>query len=200
MKKTAIIIFIKNPDLGRVKKRLAQSIGDDHALGIYKGMLEHTQTITRALNTDKYLFYDRAKDMNDNWPNDIYHKEVQSGQYMVNRIQNALKKIFARGYEHVVIIGSDCLELDERVIRLAFRQLEHFDTVLGPTKDGGFYLLGMNNYDPEILKVPAWGTSSLVAGVTKAIHHLHKTYFTLSELTGIVTADDLNDNLKQLIT
>jgi rSAM/selenodomain-associated transferase 1 len=199
MKKTAIIIFIKNPDLGRVKKRLAKTLGDEQALDIYKGMLEHAQTITRALSTDKYLFYDRAKDLNDTWPNDIYHKEVQTGPYMATRIQNAFKKIFSKGYQHVVIVGSDCLELDERIIRLAFRQLEHFDTVLGPTKDGGFYLFGMNEFHAELFKVQSWGTPALKADVVKAIHHLHKTCFMLSELSEVVTADDLNDNLKQLV-
>ncbi|OCX53442.1 hypothetical protein BEL04_03840 [Mucilaginibacter sp. PPCGB 2223] len=199
MKNTAIIIFIKNPDLGRVKKRLAQTVGEEQALDVYNGMLEHTQAITRPLNADKYLFYDRTKDMNDNWPNDIYQKDVQSGQYMVTRIQNALKKIYSKGYQRIVIIGSDCLELDERVIRLAFRQLEHFDTVIGPTKDGGFYLFGMNGYQADVLKVTSWGTSSLVADVLKMIQHLNKSYFMLSELSGVVTADDLNNNLKQLI-
>ena len=198
MKKTAIIIFIKNPDLGRVKKRLAKTLGDEKALDVYKGMLEHVQTITRSLSSDKYLFYDREKDMNDEWPNEVYHKKVQSGPYMVNRIQNAFEKIFGKDCEHVVIIGSDCLELDERIIRLAFRQLEHFDTVLGPTKDGGFYLLGMNEFNTEIFKLQNWGTPSLTTDVLKAIHDLHKTCFILPELSGIVTADDLNDDLKQL--
>jgi len=199
MKNAAIIIFIKNPELGRVKKRLAQTVGDEQALEIYTGMLEHIQAITRPLNADKYLFYDRFKNINDNWPNDVYHKDIQSGQYMVNRIQNALKKIFAKGHTHVIIIGSDCLELDERMIRLALRQLEHFDTVIGPTQDGGFYLYGLNEYNSDILKVPGWGTASLMNNVLKVIQHQRKTHFMLPELSGVVTADDLNDNLKQLI-
>jgi len=199
MRKTAIIIFIKNPDLGRVKKRLAKTLGDEKALDIYKEMLEHTQTITKALSVDKYLFYDRAKDINDSWPNDIYNKEVQTTAYMSTRISNAFKKIFTKGYEHVVIVGSDCLELDERMIRLAFRQLEHFDTVVGPTKDGGFYLFGTNTFNSELFKVHSWGTPALASDIIKVIHNLHKTCFMLSELSEVVTADDLNDNLKQLV-
>jgi len=199
MKNAAIIIFIKNPDLGRVKKRLAQTVGDEQALEIYIGMLEHIQAITRPLNADKYLFYDRVKDQNDNWPNDIYHKDVQAGRHMVNRIQNALKKVFAKGYKHIVIIGSDCLELDERMIRLALRQLEHFDAVVGPTQDGGFYLFGLNEYNADILKVPGWGTSSLMTNVLRIIQHQRKTHFMLPVLSGVVTADDLNEDLKQLI-
>jgi rSAM/selenodomain-associated transferase 1 len=199
MKKTAIIIFIKNPDLGRVKKRLAKTLGDEKALDIYKEMLEHTQNITKTLSVDKYLFYDRAKEIHDSWPNDIYNKEVQTSPYMSTRISNAFKKIFTKGYEHVVIVGSDCLELDERMIRLAFRQLEHFDTVVGPTKDGGFYLFGMNTFNSELFKVHSWGTAALASDIIKVIHNLHQTCFMLSELSGVVTADDLNDNLKQLV-
>jgi len=199
MKKTAIIIFIKNPDLGRVKKRLAKTLGDEKALDIYKEMLEHTQAITKALSVDKYLFYDRVKDMRDSWPNDIYNKELQTSPYMSTRISNAFKKIFAKGYEHVVIIGSDCLELDERMIRLAFRQLEHFDTVVGPTRDGGFYLFGMNVFNSELFKVHSWGTPALASDIIKVIHNLRRSCFMLSELSGVVTADDLNDNIKQLV-
>lgn len=199
MKKTAVIIFIKNPDLGRVKKKLAKTLGDEKALDVYKGMLQHTQAITRALSTDKYLFYDRVKDMHDEWPNDVYHKELQSGTYLIDRMQNAFKKIFSKGYEHVLMIGSDCLELDERIIRLAFRQLEHFDTVLGTTKHGGLYLLGMNEFNAEVFKLQNWGTPSLSNDVIKAIQALHKICFMLPELPGIVTADDLNENLKQLV-
>jgi len=199
MKTTAIIIFIKNPDLGRVKKRLAKTLGDEKALEVYKEMLDHTQNMTKALSVDKYLFYDRVKDTRDNWPNDIYNKEVQTSPYMSTRISNAFKKIFNKGYRHVVIIGSDCLELDERIIRLAFRQLEHFDTVVGPTKDGGFYLFGMNAFYADLFKVQSWGTPALASDIFKVIHNLRKTCFMLSELSGVVTADDLNDNIKQLV-
>jgi rSAM/selenodomain-associated transferase 1 len=199
MRKSAIIIFIKNPDLGRVKKRLAKTVGDDKALEVYKQMLAHAQLITKTLSTDKFLYYDKAIDKNDAWPNEIYIKKKQSGTDMANRISNAFKEVYKLGYEHIVIIGSDCLELDERIIRLAFRQLDHFDTVLGPTKDGGFYLLGMNSLYPEIFKVSGWGTARLTPGTLKTIQTLNKTCFMLSELAGIVTVDDLNENVNILI-
>jgi len=199
MKKTAIIVFIKNPDLGRVKKRLAKTLGDEKALTIYKGMLEHTLLITKSLSSDKYLLYDREATRGDIWPDDVYVKRVQDGADMATRIRKAFKKVFDKGYEHVVIIGSDCLELDERVIRLAFRQLEHFDCVLGPTKDGGFYLFGMNEYSKEVFKTPGWGTNTLSAEVLKTLQDQHKSCFMLSELTEIATIDDLNENLKKLV-
>jgi rSAM/selenodomain-associated transferase 1 len=199
MNKNAIIIFIKNPDLGGVKKRLAKSVGDDKALEVYKQMLQHAQLITRSLSTDKFLFYNRHIDTNDAWPNTIYQKKKQQGADMPARIDNAFKQIFKLGYGQVVIIGSDCLELDERIIRLAFRQLEHFDTVLGPTKDGGFYLLGMNNYYLEVINVTGWSTPQLTPQILTTIQHLKKTCFLLSELAGITTVEDLNENLKALV-
>ncbi|MEO6523147.1 MAG: TIGR04282 family arsenosugar biosynthesis glycosyltransferase [Mucilaginibacter sp.] len=198
MRKSAIIIFIKNPHLGHVKKRLAKSVGDDKALEVYKQMLEHAQLITKTLSTDKFLYYDKAIDKNDDWPNDIYIKKKQSGTDMPGRITNAFKDLFNLGYEHVVIIGSDCLELDERIIRLAFRQLDHFDTVLGPTKDGGFYLLGMNSLYTEIFKLSGWGTAGLTPGTVKTIQTLNKTCFMLSELAGIITVDDLSKKVNIL--
>jgi len=198
MQKSAIIIFIKNPELGRVKKRLAKSVGDAKALQIYNQMLDHARLITKSLSTDKFLYYDKAIDKNDDWPNETYIKKKQSGADMASRINNAFKQVFKLGYEHVVIIGSDCLELDERIIRLTFRQFDHFDTVLGPTKDGGFYLLGMNDLYADIFKVSGWGTSGLTPTILKTIQNLNKTCFLLSELAGIVTVDDLNENVNNL--
>jgi rSAM/selenodomain-associated transferase 1 len=199
MNKSAILIFIKNPDLGRVKKRLAQSVGDGKALEVYKQMLEHTQQITKSLSSDKFLYYDRLADTTDTWPNSIYQKKTQSGKDMATRIQNALKDVFNAGYEHAIIIGSDCLELDERIIRLAFRQLEHFDYVLGPTKDGGLYLLGVNSQHQKLFKIEGWGTEQLTSQTQKTIQHFNKNCFMLSELSGVVTIDDLNDKLKNLV-
>jgi len=199
MKMTATIVFIKNPDLGRVKKRLAKILGDEKALAIYQEMLQHTLAITKALSADKYLFYDREATKGDMWPDNIYTKSVQKGADMATRIRKAFKKIFGKGYEHVVIVGSDCVELDERVIRLAFRQLEHFDCVLGPTKDGGFYLFGMNEFSKEVFKTPGWGTNSLSGEVLKILQSQHKSCFMLSELGEIATFDDLNEDLKKLV-
>lgn len=196
MKKTAIIIFIKNPDLGRVKKRLAQTLGEEAALEVYHQMLAHTLQITRSLSVDKFLYYDREAVSNDAWPDDIYQKRIQNGATMAIRITNAFNEVFAMGYEHVSLIGSDCLDLDERIIRLAFRQLEHFDTVLGPTKDGGAYMLGMTDYQPEIFDVAAWGTPQLSSELQKAIHQAKKTCFMLSELASITTIEDLQCDMK----
>ena len=196
MKKTAIIIFIKNPDLGRVKKRLALSLGDEAALEVYQQMLAHTQHITRALSIDKFLYYDREAVSNDNWPDDIYQKRLQEGVTMSARVSNAFNEVFDMGYEHVALIGSDCLDLDERIIRLAFRQLEHFDSVLGPTRDGGAYMLGLNEFRAEIFNVPGWGTSNLAAELLKAIHQAKKTCFLLSELPSITTVEDLTCEVK----
>lgn len=199
MNKSAVIIFIKNPDLGRVKKRLAKSLGNDIALEIYKQMLEHTKQITKSLSGDKFLYYDRLADTTDDWSNDIYQKKIQHGKDMATRIQNAFKETFAKGYEHVVIIGSDCFDLDERIIRLAFRQLDHFDYVLGPTKGGGLYLLGVNKVHLKLFKIEGWGTPELALKTQKNIQHLNKSCFMLSELSDVVTIEDLSCEVKLLV-
>jgi rSAM/selenodomain-associated transferase 1 len=199
MKKAAIIIFIKNPDLGRVKKRLAKTLGDEIALAVYEQMLAHTQQITKALSVDKFLYYDREAVTNDAWPDDLYQKRLQSGATMATRIDTAFNELFNAGYEHVIIIGSDCIDLDERIIRLAFRQLDHFDTVLGPTKDGGSYLLGTSHYMPDVYKVSGWGTPTLSAILLKTIQQNKKTCFLLSELSSITTVEDLTCDLNQFV-
>ncbi len=199
MNKTAIIIFIRNKNLSRVKKQLDKSVGDELAFEVYNQMIYHTQMITKSLSADKYLYYDKLTELETSWNDDTYIKKEQSGGDMATRISNACKDVFNKGYEHVVIIGSDCLELDERIIRLAFRQLEHFDSVLGPTKDGGFYLIGLNEFKQEIFHLEKWGTPELTIQTLKTINSLGKTHFMLSELSEIVTVDDLNHNAKFLV-
>jgi rSAM/selenodomain-associated transferase 1 len=199
MSKPAIIIFIKNPELGKVKKRLAKAIGDNNALDIYNQMLRHTRQITKTLNTDKFLFYDKSITTADQWPEDVYQKELQNGPTMAQRISNAFKLVFSKGYNDVITIGSDCLELDERLIRLAFRQLQNVDTVVGPTTDGGLYLLGMKTYHPQLLQVEGWGTAALNSNMNKAIQQLHLSNFMLSEMHSVGTVEDLNEDLKTFI-
>ena len=77
--KKALIIFTRNPELGKVKTRLAKSIGDESALNIYKFLLKHTVKITEDLNVDKYIFYSETIHRDDIWDVNIFRKKLQSG-------------------------------------------------------------------------------------------------------------------------
>jgi rSAM/selenodomain-associated transferase 1 len=191
MNQSAIIILVKNPEAGKVKKRLSQIIGEQKALEVYLQMLGQIRQTTQGLLYDKYVFYSNFIDANDDWPNATYHKAVQQGNNLPQRIKNAFKEVFAKGYKQVAIIGSDCLELDERMIRLAFRQLAHHDFVLGPTQSGGYYLLGMNAFEGDILELATPSSQNLRAQTMANINNHNRSCYLLPELAEVITHEDL---------
>ena len=153
MHKNALIIFTKNPELGKVKTRIAATLGNEKALEIYKKLLLHTLNITKNLNADKFVFYSDKIVLNDIWQTDCFTKLVQNGNSLGERMGAAFEEIFKKNYASVCIIGSDCYELNSSIIDDAFKLLQTNDCVIGPTFDGGYYLLGMNNLNMELFQI-----------------------------------------------
>jgi uncharacterized protein len=145
LSKNGIIIFIKNPQLGKVKTRLAATLGDELALEIYHLLMSHTEKVTNKLTPEKYLYYSDFVDENDIWDNKIYHKSLQFvGSDLGLKMAHAFSESIRENCSKVLIIGSDCLELTEAVINEAFMQLSDNEVVIGPANDGGYYLIGFD--------------------------------------------------------
>jgi rSAM/selenodomain-associated transferase 1 len=160
--KDLLLIFTRNPEPGKCKTRLAATLGDKVALEIYLFLLEHTVKITRNLSASKKVCYSETIWQHDIWDNDIYDKELQQGRDLGERMANAFKKGFSEGYEHIIIIGSDMLHLSGSDLEKAFACLEKNDFVLGPATDGGYYLLGMKNFNEQLFKDKQWGTKTVL--------------------------------------
>jgi rSAM/selenodomain-associated transferase 1 len=165
--KKALIIFTRNPELGKVKTRLAKSVGDESALNVYKFLLKHTVEITEKLNVDKYVFYSETIHREDIWNPDIFRKKLQSGNDLGERMQNAFSEMFGLGYEKVMIVGSDIYELQQKDIENAYDALETTPFVIGPATDGGYYLLGMKELNSEIFQNKDWGTTTVLEATLK---------------------------------
>jgi rSAM/selenodomain-associated transferase 1 len=160
--KKALIIFTRNPELGKVKTRLAKSVGDESALEIYKFLLKHTVAITKNLNVDKYVFYSENIHRDDIWNPDIFRKKLQTGNDLGEKMNNAFSELFKMGYGTVLIVGSDIFELNQEDIENAFDALQTNQLVIGPAVDGGYYLLGMKELNSEIFQNKNWGTSTVL--------------------------------------
>lgn len=159
--KNLILIFTRNPELGKCKTRLAKTIGDKNALTIYKMLLEHTEKVVRKVYTDKAVYYSVKVRENDLWDSNLYQKHLQYGDDLGIRMENAFKNSFEAGYENVLIVGSDLYDLKPEHIQNAFEHLKTNDVVIGPAEDGGYYLLGMKKMHPSIFKNKKWGTASV---------------------------------------
>src|SRR6188768_3107794 len=111
MIKTALIIFIKNPETAKLKTGLQKTIGAEKALQAYKFLLQHTHDITMELDCDKFLYYSDYIDEHDGWKHETFHKRLQHDGELGERMSKAFIELFEEGYQRLLIIGSDCLEL-----------------------------------------------------------------------------------------
>ena len=195
----ALIIFLKYPKIGKCKTRLAASIGEAKSLKVYKELLHHTNLISNDLKVDKFLFYDQPFTRKMPWNEDIYQIAYQIESDLGGRMQNAFEQLFDKGYQHIVIIGSDCYELTQAIIEQAFTDLERHKASIGPAKDGGYYLLGLSEMRPELFKNIAWSTDKVYQSTTEILHSLRINYSVGPILSDIDTVDDLTDKLKLLI-
>lgn len=185
----ALIIFTKNPELGKCKTRLAQKIGDQKALEIYKILLKRTAEIVKDLPVDKYVFYNEKIVANDVWNSSVFFKDLQSKGDLGIKMYKAFENLFLKAYEKVIIIGSDLYDLSPQLISDAFDALKQNEFVIGPAKDGGYYLLGMKKLNKKIFENKVWSTESVLSDTMKDLEG--KNTKLLIELNDIDTYEDL---------
>lgn len=194
--KNAIILFTKNPELGKVKTRLAKTIGNENALAIYKKLLQHTQSIVDPIDADKFVFYSDKINENDQWSTANYYKKLQFNGDLGERMAAAFQEVFCLGYQSVCIIGSDCYELNSAIITEAFDKLVHFDTVIGPTFDGGYYLLGMKQLHEALFQSKNWSTETVFEETANDFKNFALSTYSLTKLTDIDEEKDLPEHWK----
>lgn len=165
--KELLLLFTRNPELGKCKTRLAATIGDQAALNIYKFLLKHTVNVTRDLKVDKEVHYSVNVRENDIWDSSIYNKKTQKGEDLGARMYNAFSDGFKNNYERIIIMGSDLYDIQQKDIEAAFEALKTNDYVVGPAEDGGYYLLGMNTLTASVFKNKRWGTATVLNDTLK---------------------------------
>jgi len=191
-----IIIFIKNPVLGKVKTRLAATLGDQKALEIYQRLLDVTRKTVTKVNAKYHLFYSDVIDMDDDWDIQEFDKYLQQGNDLGERMSAAFRNIFLQNdasvLQKVVIIGSDCPALTPDILEMAFTILEDSDVVVGPTFDGGYYLLGMKEYHAALFENINWSTDTVYQETNDKSRLLHLNIADLPTLSDIDNESDWN--------
>ena len=187
-----MIIFVRNPVLGKVKTRLASCVGDTKALKVYELLLQHTQSITKPLFVEKFVYYADYLNAGDLWNG--FEKRLQQGNDLGERMQNAFQDLYTAGFSKVIIIGSDCYELSSEIITQAFEKLNEADLVIGPVTDGGYYLLGSDKMIPELFANKTWSTDTVFAATLKDAAALNLSVNQLPVLNDIDTEKDLNSS------
>lgn len=216
MSNNALIIFIKNPIKGQVKTRIARTMGDEQALDIYLALSKITRENALALKSTNlddvnfdvdsqilrgprcYVFYSDFIETDDEWSNIYFDKQLQTGQDLGKRMLNAFDFVLKK-HASACIIGSDCPTLSVEILRQSFDKLADFDCVLGPSTDGGYYLLGLKNKEKNaknnhfdlkkvlkhLFEKMVWSTDQVLPNTIKRIKENNQTVFLLPELTDI---------------
>lgn len=199
MQKNLIIIFVRNPKLGKVKTRLAASIGAEMALKTYTLLLEHTAKVTHQVKSDKMVFYSENIEKNDLWTPYKCLKVKQSAGDLGKRMAHAFDQAFTMGYKKIIMIGSDVFSLRSKHLETAFSALQNHDVVLGPATDGGYFLLGLKRLIPSLFSNKKWGESSVLKATLGDLKNYNVQL--IEPLNDIDTFEDLKKEpqlLKQL--
>ena len=188
--KSTLLIFIKNPVAGKVKTRLARTVGDAEALRIYHILLEKTRAAALEAPVNRQLWYSDQIEIADDWPEQLFDKQVQSGADLGERMGNAFKVAFAQGAEKVAIIGSDCPTLSGAILAQAFAALDTQEAAIGPTPDGGYYLLALRRFEPTLFENIAWSTETVFRETIAAAEKAGLRVAQLPQLSDIDTEAD----------
>jgi len=191
-----LLFFIKSPEKGKVKSRLAAVIGDEPAQKLYKEFA--TQMLSTLQKGDfpfHVCFYpkDALKALKD-WLGDQHHYIPQKGKDLGERMRNGFIEAFELGFKRVVLIGSDIPDLPLELIEEAFTSLREKDAVIGPAYDGGYYLIGFKgkSFSPKAFEEMAWGTKTVFEETITVLRKLNLRVHTLSEWRDIDTIEDLS--------
>ena len=158
-----LLVFVKHPAPGKVKTRLAHNIGDEQAALIYRVFVE---TILRRMQDKSFrtiVCHYPAENKDDfaRWLGKETAMISQQGNDLGERMENAFSHVFFEGAKRVIVIGTASPLLGKKTVKDAFRVLKRATAVIGPSSDGGYYLLGLSMLHTELFKNISWGTSQV---------------------------------------
>lgn len=192
---SSVILFVRSPERGKIKSRLAAAIGRKMALEIYKGfVLDILETLKWGRYSFRIFFYpENSGEGMVKWLGKDFMYSPQQGSDIGKRMENAFVQSFSEGSERVVLIGSDIPDLPNSVIHRAFSSLDKSDAVLGPASDGGYYLIGFKkaSFLPSVFHGIPWSTSSVYQETMEIFRRSRCRVHTLPRWNDVDTLDDL---------
>ena len=184
-----VLVFARAPQMGKVKTRLANEIGDKEALGIYMQLLRKTDALLQASDLEAHVYWAGG------FPSKHLHLfnhlpwVEQQGKDLGERMAHATQQAFEKKYSPVILIGTDCPQLQPHHLGQACAILEKKAYVLGPCHDGGYYLLGMRTFSSLPFTHIPWGSDQVLARSIQRIGQSHCSF--LETLHDIDHAKDL---------
>lgn len=198
----ALMVFAKLPRAGDVKTRLGETLGMENAAAVYEEFARHAFALAAELEREGvtvYVFHAPGVDGRAfaSWVGRPFQFVEQEGTSLGDRMRNAFHRTFVEGSKATVIIGTDVPELDRPTIDAAFSRLAVADIVIGPSTDGGYYLLAMKPPVKDIFTGIPWSSSRVFRETESRLHSLSLTYTLLPEFADIDTGEDYRAYLQR---
>jgi rSAM/selenodomain-associated transferase 1 len=190
--KELLIIFYKNPIPGKIKKRLGAEIGNKLALKVYVKICQMIGDRLVDLAVDKTVMYSHFVTGDDEWP-ESFGRDVQNGSDLGARMDDAFLKGFEKGYERIVLIGTDIPGLQSEHIQEAFELLKQKDIVFGPALDGGYYLIGSRVLPSPLFKSMRWSHEDVLRDSLERLRDQAWSHVLLQPLRDVDRASDLKE-------
>lgn len=152
--------------------------------------MRHTHDVALSCATSRYLFYHEKIESEDGWSASDFDKHVQAEGDLGKRMAHAFSVTLAE-QEKAIIIGSDCPDINPDIIEDAFDRLDLADVVIGPTLDGGYYLLGMKTDQNHLFQEMAWSTDSVFADTKEKMICANLLYSVMPTLSDLDNIEDL---------
>jgi len=189
------LLLAKFPECGGVKVRLARQVGDDAATELYRNFVLDSLSMLNRSGIPFLICFHPADSLDRfrAWLGIRYDYMPQRGRNLGERLRNGLLDALSRGFRGTMAIGSDSPDLPEAIILEARDALQVHDVVIGPSPDGGYYLIGFKSdaFLPEPFEGIAWSTATVFRETMKRLKGGGRDVFILPPWNDIDTYDDL---------
>lgn len=199
-----VIVFIRAPELGKVKTRLQKRLDAETVLHLYENFVKDIiKTLSSSNYPIKIFFHPHYTEKKmSNWFGDSFSLYPQKGNDLGEKMSNAFHAMFSKGAHNAILIGTDCPDLDGSVFEEAFESLKHNPVVIGPAFDGGYYLIGFNSdaFDETIFQGISWGTKEVFEKTMIKCREKFQKVHLLPKWNDIDTFEDLIKFMKNKST
>jgi len=169
-----VIIFTRYPEPGKTKTRLIPVLGAEGAADLQRRMAEHALAQAQDLAARREVSLEVCYEGGDEallrrWLGNRFSYCEQRAGDLGTRMHAAFKEAFLKGSERVLVVGTDCPGLTDNLLDKALEELREHDVVLGPARDGGYYLIGLKRPCPWLFHDIQWGTHDVLARTLEVV-------------------------------
>jgi len=201
--KCCFLFFVKYPVAGKVKSRIAATLGEEYACGLYKCFVLDMLDKIAVTPAEIIICFDPYEESEkyQQWLGDDFKYIAQRGKTLGEKMSNSLTDAFGLGFKKAIVIGSDIPDLPVDIIEKSIFALGENDSVLGPCHDGGYYLIGFRekSFVPQAFKSISWSSDKVLDQTLSVLLSQPKGFstFLLDKWYDIDTPGDIEILLKR---